>query len=162
MRREPAISPQPGEGALDHPSPADDFEAASVVGALDDLESNRLRCEIGFELAADEGAVGEDAGNEREAPAGPADQLDRAIAILHARRDHRDAEQQTYGIDQGVTLDALCLLGRVVARRIGMGPPFSAALTVCVSMMAAVGEASRPSASRQATSSVLWMRSSMP
>jgi hypothetical protein len=71
---------------------------------------------------------------------------------LHAGRDHLDAEQQSDGIDECVALDALGLFARVVTDRIGVGPPFSAAFTACVSMMAAVGDASRPSASRHWTS----------
>jgi hypothetical protein len=75
-----------------------------------------------------------------------------AIAILHAGRDYLDAEQKSDGIDEHVALDTLGFFARVVADRIGVGAPFSAAFTACVSMMAAVGDASRPSVSRHWTS----------
>ena len=152
MRHEAAVAAKPGECALNHPASPDDFEATILIGALDDLKSNRLGCEFGFKLGAGISAVGEDFGDEREQPARPGDEAGGTIAILHAGRDHFDAEQQSNGINERVTLDPLCLFARVVADRIGAGPPFSVAFTACVSMMAAVGEASRPSASRHWTS----------
>jgi hypothetical protein len=72
---------------------------------------------------------------------------------LHIGRDDLDAEQQPNRVDERVALDALDFLAGVIAGRIGAGPPFSVALAVCVSMTAALGDASRPSASRHWTSS---------
>jgi hypothetical protein len=54
-------------------------------------------------------------------------------------------------IDEDVPLLALDFLARVVAGRIDARPPFSALLTLWLSMMAAVGLASREAASRQRT-----------
>lgn len=152
MRHEPAIAAQPGEGALDHPPPADDLEAGLLVGAFDDFERDGLSGQISLELGAGIAAVGEDPGDERKQPARLGDEVRRAIAILHTGRDHLDAEQQPYRIDEGVALDALDFLAGVVADRIGAGPPFSVAFVVCVSITAAVGDASRPSISRHWTS----------
>lgn len=154
VRHEPAIATEPGEGSLDHPSPPDDFEACLLVGAFDDLQRDGAGGEIGFKLGAGVAAIGKDLGDEREQPAGFGDQVGRAITILHAGRDHLDAEQQSYRVDERVALDAFCLFACVVAHRISAGPPFSVAFTACVSMMAAVGEGSRPSASRHWTSRV--------
>jgi hypothetical protein len=154
VRHEPAVTAEPGEGAFDHPASPDDFDAAFFVGAFDDLEGNRLDCEFGFKLGAGIAAVGEDFGDEREQSARPADEAGGAIAILHAGRDHLDAEQQSDGIDEGVTFDTFGLFTRVVANQIGVAPPFSVAFTACVSIMAAVGDGSRPSASRHWTSRV--------
>ena len=152
MHHEPAIAAKPGECALDDPPPPDDLEAGIVVGAFDDLEGNGLGCEIGFELGAGIAAVGENSGDERKQPARPGDEVGRAIAILHAGWNHLDAEQQPDGIDECVALDALGLFACVVADRIDVSAPFSVAFTACVSMMAAVGDGSRPSASRHWTS----------
>src|SRR5436305_4519013 len=52
-------------------------------------------------------------------------------------------QQQTQRIYEKVALLALDLLARIIARRIDTGPPFSALLTLWLSMMAAVGLASR-------------------
>jgi hypothetical protein len=154
VRHEPSVTTEPGESAFDHPAAPDDFEAAFFVGAFDDLKGNRLVCECGFELGAGIATVGKDFGDERERTARPANEAGGAIAILHAGRDHLDAEQQSDGIDEGVALDTFGLFARVVADRIGVGPPFSVAFTACVSMMAAVGDGSRPSASRLWTNRV--------
>jgi hypothetical protein len=59
--------------------------------------------------------------------------------------------QQALGVDQDVALLAPDLLARIVAGRVDRAPPFSAPFTLWLSMMAAVGLASRPARSRQAT-----------
>ena len=58
-------------------------------------------------------------------------------------------QQQTLGIYENVTLLAFDLLARVKARKIDCKPPFSALLTLWLSMIAAVGLGSRPASSRQ-------------
>jgi hypothetical protein len=73
-----------------------------------------------------------------------------AIAILNIGRMNDGVDQQALRVDEDVTLLALDLLASVVARRI-MKPPFSALLTLCLSMTAAVGLACRPIASRHFT-----------
>jgi hypothetical protein len=64
---------------------------------------------------------------------------------------HDGLHQEPLGVDQDVSLLALDLLPRVVARRIGRARPFSALLTLWLSMTAAVGLASRPAFSRHFT-----------
>jgi len=56
----------------------------------------------------------------------------------------KDTEQEAGGIDPDMALAPLDLPGGIVAAR----PPFSVVLTLWVSMMTAVGLASRPSVSR--------------
>jgi hypothetical protein len=60
-------------------------------------------------------------------------------------------EQQALGVDQDMTLLAPDLLATVIARRVNAAPPFSALLTLWLSMIAALGLASRPANSRHAT-----------
>jgi hypothetical protein len=61
---------------------------------------------------------------------------------------HDGVDQQALRIDENVALLALDLFSRIVTRRIDRRPPFSALLTLWLSMTAAVGLASRPIASR--------------
>src|SRR5215469_5923273 len=76
---------------------------------------------------------------------------DATIAVLNARRMHDGMEQQAQRIYQYMALLALDLFARIIAMRIDAGPPFSALFTLWLSMMAAVGLASRSAFSRQAT-----------
>jgi hypothetical protein len=150
---EPPIAAQPREGALNDPTPADDLEAAVLVGSLDDLQGNGQPDDCTRELRPGIAAVGEYLAQPWELPQGLVNQTGSAIAILDVGRDHLDREEMAFGVDDRVALDALGFLARVVADRIDGGPPFSVAFATCVSMIAAVGSASRPQASRQLSSS---------
>ena len=153
MGHEAAVAAEPGERALDHPASSHDLESTFLVGALDDLQHHWLIGEVGSKLVAGIAAIGEDVSDEREEAPRPADETCRAITILNACRDHLNAEQQSDAVNDEVTLDTLYLLACIIADRILVSPPFSVAFTLCVSMMAALGEASRPSASRHLMSS---------
>ena len=78
-------------------------------------------------------------------------QQDAAVAILDVSGMNDGVEQQTQRIYQNVALLALDLFARIIAMRIDAGPPFSAPFTLWLSMMAAVGLASRSACSRHAT-----------
>jgi hypothetical protein len=154
MRHETAVAPYPGEGPLDDPAPPYELEPAFLVRALDDLQSHLLSGQIGSKPVSAVAAIGKDVLDEREQAAGLFDKLCGAVPVLDAGRDRLDAKQQSYRIDNRIALDAFDFFARVIANGIPAAAPFSVALTAWVSMMAAVGEASRPSASRQATSKV--------
>ena len=85
-----------------------------------------------------------------------------AIAVLDiggldvGRQDHAER------IDDDVPLLAFDLLASVVARPIDLCPPFSAALTLWLSMIAAVGLASLPAISRTSVNNAWWRRASVP
>jgi hypothetical protein len=64
---------------------------------------------------------------------------------------HDDCEQHADGVGQQVALAADNLLARVVAGRVERRAPFCAPFVVWLSMIAAVGLASRPACSRTAT-----------
>ena len=78
-------------------------------------------------------------------------QHDAAIAILDAGGMNDGVQQQTQRIDENMPLLALDQLARIEAVRIDAGPPFSALLTLWLSMMQAVGLASRSACSRHST-----------
>ena len=153
MRHEAAVLPEPGERALDHPAPADKLEPALFIRALDDLQGNLLSGQFFGEFVSAVAAICKDVFYEGEQAAGLLDKVHGAVPILDAGRDRLDAKQQSYRIDERIALDAFDFLARIVANGIPAAAPFSVAFTAWVSMMAAVGEASRPSASRQTTSS---------
>ena len=74
-----------------------------------------------------------------------------AVAVLNVGGVHDGVHQEALRIDENVPLLALDLLARVIPVRIDARPPFSALFTLWLSMMAAVGEASRPARSRHST-----------
>ena len=73
------------------------------------------------------------------------------LAVLNVRGMDDGLEQQALGVYQDMTLLAPDLLAAVIARRVNAAPPFSALLTLWLSMIAALGLASRPANSRHAT-----------
>ena len=79
------------------------------------------------------------------------EQQDAAVAILDVGGMDDGVQQQTQRVYENVALLAFDFLARIIAMRIDAGPPFSALFTLWLSMMAAVGLASRPSCSRHLT-----------
>ncbi len=91
--------------------------------------------------------VGKDAQDEREQRARSLiENRCSAVAILDIGRMNRAAQQQAERIYENVALFALDLFSCIVAMRV-IRPPFSALLTLWLSMIAAVGLASRSSRS---------------
>lgn len=73
-----------------------------------------------------------------------------AVAVLNVGRMDHGMQQQTYRIDEDMPLLAFDLLAGIIAIPVDAGPPFSALLTLWLSITAAVGLASRPACSRHA------------
>ena len=95
--------------------------------------------------------IGEHRLDEREAsPRAFVQDPRRAVAVLHMGGVDHDPQHQAKRVDEDMALDAFGLLARVKARFLRLTPPFSADLTVWLSMIAAVGCASRSAASRSA------------
>ena len=147
-----AISTEPGEGALDDPAFGNDDEAMQFA-ALDDLQGP------GSGLGDGRGClrpliagIGEDALDEgEEAARAPVEDERRTVAVLHVGGVDDDVHQEAERVDEDVALTSRRLLARVVARGVDRGPPFEAPRAVWLSMIAAVGLASRPARSREAT-----------
>ena len=74
-----------------------------------------------------------------------------AVAVLDVGGVDDGVHQQALCIDQNMALLALDLLAGIVAMRVDTRPPFSALFTLWLSMIAAVGEASRSARSRHST-----------
>jgi hypothetical protein len=79
------------------------------------------------------------------------EQQDAAVAVLDIGGMNDGVQQQAQCIYEKMALLALDLLARIITMRIDPGPPFSALFTLWLSMMAAVGLASRSLCSRHAT-----------
>ncbi len=94
------------------------------------------------------GTVGEEFTQEGKEPEQCREQRHAAIAILDVGGGDQAVQQQALGIDQNMALLALDQLAGIEAVRIDAGPPFSALLTLWLSMMQAVGLASRSASSR--------------
>ena len=114
----------------------------------------RLRHDIGDAVREDRsgiGAVGEQFAEERELSEQRGQQQDAAIAVLNVSGSHQRVQQQTQRVDQDMALLALDQLAGIEAMRIDRRPPFSALFTLWLSMIQAVGLASRSACSRHFT-----------
>ena len=119
-----AVAADPGKGALDDPALGQDDEAMGIA-ALDDLQGPRA----GFgdnlgHLRPLIAGVGKDAFDERKGSPRGAQDLARAIAILHVGGVDRDAQQEAQRIDQDVALAAGDVLARIKALRVERRAPF--------------------------------------
>lgn len=149
---EPTAAAEPADGAFDNPAFGDDLEALRRIGAFDDfdLELCDGLARSGPEDRPRVAAVGEQRLEESPAPEQRGKHKRAAVAVLDVGGVDDGVEQKAYRIDQDVALLALDLFSRIIAAGVHAGPPFSALFTLWLSMIAAVGEASRPACSRQA------------
>jgi hypothetical protein len=97
------------------------------------------------------GAVGEQFPEKGKLAEQCRQQREAAVAILNVAGGDDTVQQQTLRIDQNMPLLALDQLARIEAVRIDAAPPFSALFTLWLSMMQAVGLASRSAFSRHLT-----------
>lgn len=138
------IAAEPRQRALDNPALGLNDKAMKIA-ALDDLDHPGPGlghgCGRAFTRVA---AIGKDPLDEREQAPRLAQEQERAVAILDVGRVHDDVQQEAQRVDEDVALAARRLLARIVARGVERGPPFSAPRAVWLSMIAAVGLASRP------------------
>ena len=143
---------EPSDRSFDNPAFWKDNELTRVR-ALDDFD---------VDLAADPfqpllklfplvAAVRVELEQERKQSEQRAHQQNAAVAILDIGGMNDGAQQQALRIYQDVALLALDFFAGIEARRIDAKPPFSALFTLWLSMIAAVGLASRPASSRHLT-----------
>ena len=148
VTRQASVVADPGKRAFNDPALGQDDEAMAFA-AFDDLQLP------GAALGNRSGGlcpliagIGEDALNEGEqTPGAPIEHQSRTVAILHVGGVDNDIQEQAERVDENMPLAARNLLARIEALRVEP----SAALALWLSMMAAVGLASRPSCSRVAT-----------
>lgn len=119
-----AVAADPGKGALDDPAFGQDDEAMGVA-SLDDLQgpSAGLGDHLGH-LGTLIAGVGKDALDKGKGSPRGAQQLARAIAILHVGRVDGDAQEEAQRIDQDVALAAGDFLARIKPLRVERRAPF--------------------------------------
>ena len=150
---ESAAAIEPGDGTLNNPTLGQHDKALDKIGSFDDF---------GFEMGQDGGqrdakdrplvgAVGEQLLKKGEQTEQHRQQSEAAVAILNVGGGDDAVQEQALCIDQNVPLLALDQLARIKAGRIDARPPFSALFTLWLSMMQAVGLASRSAFSRHLT-----------
>lgn len=124
------------------------------VATLDDLQDPASGVGDGFghlcSLIAVAG-IGEDALDEGKRATGCAQEIASPVPVLHIAGMDHDTQQEAERVDEDVALAARDLLACIKALRIERSPPFCAALALWLSMIAAVGLASRPACSRTVT-----------
>ena len=118
------VAADPGKSTLDDPSLGQDDEVMSIA-ALDDLQAPAAGLGDDFgHLRPLVAGVGEDALDERKGSPCRAQQVARAVAILHVGRVDGDAQQEAKRIDEDVPLAAGDLLARIETLRVERGAPF--------------------------------------
>lgn len=123
-----------------------------MIRAFDDLDLPVSRCgDCRGHFRPLISSVSEDALNERKTPPRLPQQITRSVTVLNIGGQHAHAEQEAERVDEDVALAARDFLARIKALRVNFGAPFWAAFADWLSMIAALGLASRPAASRTAT-----------
>jgi len=144
---------EPGDSAFDD-SPFGLYDKAlDPIRAFDDFRFE-MRQDAGQRVAKDRpliGAVGEQLLEIGEQTEQRCQQGDAAVAILNVGGGDDTVQEQALCIDENMPLPALDQLARIKAGRIDVSPPFSALFTLWLSMMQAVGLASRSACSRHLT-----------
>jgi hypothetical protein len=132
---------------------AQDFEPLSSVRAFANLGSDHRHGfhESGLKLWSLVAAIGGQPLQKREGAKQCRDNQRSTVTILDIRRVDDRMKQETYRIDEDMSLLAFDFLPRVVAVRVNPRPPFSALFTLWLSITQAVGLASRPICSRHLT-----------
>jgi hypothetical protein len=147
---QPSAAIEPGDGAFDDPGFGDDRETDRVLGALDDFNLERgedFHHGIG-ELRSLIATIGEQLLQEWEHAEQRRQNKNAAIAILDVGQMNDGMQQKAQCIDENMPLLALDLLACIIAPTDPCRSPFSALFTLWLSIMAAVGLASRSSCSR--------------
>src|SRR6516164_7866623 len=108
------------------------------------------------------GAIGEQFCEKRKLTEQRGQQPDAAVTILNTSGMNDRVQQQTLHVDENMSFLAFDQFACIEPVRINAGPPFSALFTLWLSMMQAVGLASRSAFSRHSTYSAWWIRSNVP
>ena len=141
---------QPRNCPFHDPAFGQDLEALGLIGSLDDcdLETAAHPPDTSLEGRTLIATVGIKLQQKRMEPEQRCHEPDAAVTVLNFAGMYKGVQQQALCVYKDMALLALDLLAGVIARRVDRRAPFSALLTLWLSMMAAVGLASRPTFSR--------------
>ena len=149
----PSASVEPSNGALHDPAAWKHHKTFGLIGALDDF-----RFEVGqdfrerlMEFRPLVAAIGKQLFQERIESEQSGKKQDATVAVLDIGRVNDHVEQETHRVYEKMALLALDFLTRIIAVWVNARPPYSALFTLWLSMMAAVGLASRSPCSRHST-----------
>ena len=138
------------------------------IGTPDDLDGEVVDMrDSGGQFLPGIAAIGEETAQGRIGVATAFDEVRCAVAVLDVSGEHQSVEEVAGRVGRDMALAALDLLAGIIAARPTRfggprGPPASVVLTDWLSMMPAVGSASRPSAIRTPATSTALIASSRP
>ena len=155
---QPATMSQPRQCSLNHPPAWQHLKLMAGPGTLDDLQDPARHGHHPVHQLAAVASVSPDESQAWESSYQFIDDQPRTISVLDIGRMHHHRQQQAHGIYDDVSLSTVDLLTSIIATR----PPFSVVFTLWLSMIAALGGGSLPSASRTQGRSVSLTRSHVP
>jgi hypothetical protein len=141
---EPAIAAQPTKGALHHPPLGQHFKAVAAPGTFDHPDEPAAQGIGPLDQRPAIHPVSPDQLEPGEVPLELGQHQLGSLGVLEISGMNHYHQQQSQGVHYDMALVASDLLACIVAPR----PPFSVVLTVWLSMMAALGVGSLPSAAR--------------
>ena len=141
---QPATTSQPRQCSLNHPPAWQHLKLMAGPGTLDDLQDPARHGHHPVHQLAAVASVSPDESKAWESSYQFIDDQPRTISVLDIGRMHHHRQQQAHGIYDDVSLSTVDLLTSIIATR----PPFSVVFTLWLSMIAALGVGSLPSASR--------------
>jgi hypothetical protein len=113
---ESAAAAEPGEGALDHPSSRQEFEALRLIGAFDDLKGPGADfAQSLLEFLAAVSAIGEDMAEPRVAMANVVQHGNGPVAILDIGTMDHEPDEMAECIGDDVPLAAFDFLASIEA-----------------------------------------------
>ncbi len=155
---ESPVSAQPPKGALHNPAARQHLKAMGVIGPLDHLNQPARQDVSPIHQMACVGTISPVQLEPGKSPQQLPQHRLCPIPVLNVRSMHHHGQQQAGGVNHDMALAALHLLAGVIAPR----PPFSVVFTLWLSMMAAEGVGSLPSASLTLGRKASWIRSHVP
>ena len=155
---QPTTPTQPCQCAFDDPSARQHLKMVAVRRTLDNLQKPTTECTGPLYQLSCIAAISPYQLESRKSPQKLGQHELDPVSVLDVRSMDDNGQKQSQSVYDDMALASRDLLARIVATR----PPFSVVLTDWLSIMAALGVGSRPSASRTFGRSASWMRSQLP